>query len=1024
MLRVDVETHRDPYGAVRALSESLLHTAPDVAGKTVGPYFDLLRRVVPAIAERLDLPQSDEAVEERIRLQVQAAFQDWFVAIAKERPLVLAVDNVHAVDEFSGAVLAALARRSRKHALLTLFTRRTEAPVSAAAAVRGIYEASSSLKLRGLTREETGGLVLALFGDVPHADRFAEWLQEPTGGNPLKCIELARHLVAQNVVRYAQGTWSLPTSPSEIDLGSGFDAAQSERIAQLPARSRSLAQALSVFGPAVPMEVCVSIGELEGEKDVLSVLDDLVGDGVLIASGQHYRFEHEGLREALRGGLETDHRQRLHRHVATTMLASAGDGDLFARSEAGFHLLEAGDRDSAAELLAETGMALAANTDNLGVAAPALEAAVELYREAGRHDYTLLPLLAELAQAAYYVDRKFACHNDEAVRILKRATGIGLATRLRPMLGRHLSFAVGLTAGGIGYALTPKKDRTASFAECLVMLFTCAATRAGIFSTMLDHDATQEAATLLEPFSILGDKVAPTAVLEMTRGSWLMTQDRMPRAREHWLKVLPRLEDPARVKGVPERERRTFVGGALYSLGIIESFRDGTGALEYADRLDALDDKLYEMVADQLRMQYHAQRGELKQTEKYRERVDMHAIQKGSAWQVEIWSPLGLSAVYRRTGDSIALKRTVDHLERLHTEIPSLEQYVLNAQAAYEVARGNPQKAAEILEALLDGLEPRRRVGWLGATGLLAQAYNQLGQHERARDLCDSARVYMAAEDREYFGLYVTVEIQLAMAWAGLGEFERATEHLTSLLDTRKEGNNPLNLGTLHNALARVALMAGDGKAFDHHVAEVERCFTPTENPALIAQATTLAEQGNKVKNRTDGYTEAFNTAVLSHVAASHALQVALSQCAGPAERAARALELLVGTTDAVDGFLFLTTKDAGLRLAAPLHGDPPPPEVEEDLRRAVADVAAEDAETAVVSTDDIATEAAPTDLFAGYRRLLLQTRIDGDLVVVGAVALRSDGNRFVQPHYEYLDVVARGLFASGDAVTVYEELG
>ena len=229
----------------------------------------------------------------------------------------------------------------------------------------------------------------------------------------------------------------------------------------------------------------------------------------------------------------------------------------------------------------------------------------------------------------------------------------------------------------------------------------------------------------------------------------------------------------------------------------------------------------------------------------------------------------------------------------------------------------------------------------------------------------------------------------------------------------------------IHHALARVALRAGDSETFSKHLEQVSRYYHPTENPALIAQYTALAEQGKKVAEGSEQFAQGFHTTIVTRQAATRAARAVLSQCAGPDQRAERALELLLEATGASDGFLYITTNDAGVRLAAPQHGDPPPPDVEEELTRVIADIAEDDPETALLdlmvnSDEEEDDDSALSD--TGYRSVLLQTRVDGDVIVVGAAALNCANNPYGSFNYDFLDTIARGLYDSGDAVTVFED--
>src|SRR5205807_925248 len=94
----------------------------------------------------------------------------------------------------------------------------------------------------------------------------------------------------------------------------------------------------------------------------------------------------------------------------------------------------------------------------------------------------------------------------------------------------------------------------------------------------------------------------------------------------------------------------------------------------------------------------------------------------------------------------------------------------------------------------------------------------------------------LTEEDYTFPLVYMRVEIELAMAEAGLGNLARATDILEQRIDLGSAGDNPLLQGLLHHARARVAFMAADEQAFARHRDETRTWFQSTGTPTLIAR--------------------------------------------------------------------------------------------------------------------------------------------------------------------------------------------
>jgi hypothetical protein len=141
-------------------------------------------------------------------------------------------------------------------------------------------------------------------------------------------------------------------------------------------------------------------------------------------------------------------------------------------------------------------------------------------------------------------------------------------------------------------------------------------------------------------------------------------------------------------------------------------------------------------------------------------------------------------------------------------------------------------------------LEPEGAVvGWARAHGALARALNGLGLHERARDTCLRAVRALTPEDLCFPAMNLGLQIELALAHAGLGQRELAASSLDDLLREHGSNNGPLTMGALHEARARVAMWMGDEAGCRSHLSAMEKFFRGTDVPSLIARAESFAKE-------------------------------------------------------------------------------------------------------------------------------------------------------------------------------------
>jgi serine/threonine protein kinase/tetratricopeptide (TPR) repeat protein len=895
------------YGLARGLAHALLDALPDEARASARAHASVLGHLSPELHARLSEPPVrlavlSEATGER-RVRTQAALRDWFLEVSRTRLLVIAIDDLELADDSSLAFLAALADSAKSHKLLLLGTLPGGA-IELNAPLQTLRQLSTRVRLSPLTLPETNELFRSVFDDVPHLSRLSERLFRVSQGNPAYCMELAEHLVHSGVVRYAEGGWLLPAELFDGQLPKSRDAALLARLSRLPGDVRKLAQVLSVELGVFTRDTCIALSELSREETGRA-LEVLCAEAVLNESPGGFRFGHALLRETLDGELDAERRKRAHAILGQQLLRQ-GSLDVVGQLEAGLHLMRGGHEERGAAMVVQAANVMT-GADALTFAVPSLSAALALFRVQGRSKHEQLVILGRLATAAYYVDRRLAPYGHEAMTLMEDVFGLSHARKLRPYLGKKLSVILVVLWTAIGFRLRKKNPLVPPFREAMSLFLQAVTTMVGVAIVCIDPDRATRYANLLEPFTGLGPNHVTTLVYEYCMGLAATVRDRPHDAWQRWQRLLTRLLSKEPIVGMPEDVRKLYTGGALYASGVLECWRDSSRALEYAEQLSKLDMGMYEMSADQLRMLYYANQGKLERSEHYRQRVEMHAIQRGSAWQVETWAPGAFIGVYLRTNDALSMKRSLEDLKRLSKELPTLHTYVRRSAGSYLLLRG---KYAEALTALDDCLreEPLSIVGWARSHGSLARAYNQLGEHGRAREICERALERLEPEDLAFTALNLMLQTEHALARAKLGQHEQAAADIEHLLSRHASNQGPLTMGALNEARARLALIANDPALAADYLLKMEGWYHPTGIPTLIQRCARLAKElraqaGQEVVSGTYDTTYASST-----------MERLFSEVMGVTQCAERVLSLIAN--DQSEAYLFLPEAD-GATLAA-----------------------------------------------------------------------------------------------------------
>ena len=850
VVRVDAGMVRQTGGTVRALAVRMADAAPELARKHATPFRVPLAALGPDLRIGLGVSGFPHAGDETAA--AERGLEEWFAEISLEKPLVVQVDNVDSADDDSLGTLAGLARLASERPLLVVVTECTSHAQSQAIGLVTLRACATRIELSGLNAIEMLELCRFLFDDAPGVERFAEWLSERTAGSPLHALEISRQLLAKGVVGYAGGVWTLPDQVPDAVLPAALGDALAIRLTLLSDPARILAECLSLQRQQSTFDLCCLLSSPSEGVGVLAVLDELAEHDVLYPEQDGYRFSSTALQEALLAGMDDARRRQNHLRLGEAFAHLAGESARL-RIEAGWHLIEGGDEERGADLIAATTHDAVTVRDllaNLHHVGRALEAALKTYGKYRRSLYERLPLLASLAQAGYYEDRSWGDrYGDEALAAVEWLSGVVTARHLRRFVGGWLALVFGILAAWVRFQLAPARERKYSFKILLTHLFATVTTMAGAASLSFDPVRCERIAETLEPFSVLPARLTAVGIYDFCRGMPDIARENEAATYENFQKLLTRFQNPRYYPSLPAAARKFYIAGAHFVRGTFGIFRaDGRGALESADALDQVGLKLYAMIASQLRCLYFTMRGDFATAAGHRERVELHAAHIGSVWQVETWDAAALMLVHPQLGNVVGTARHAPRRQRLGQSVPSLKRYAALARDGILLARGDSANRPAVVRivAEYERQVPRSYIGWAGAMGYVARSYNMGGEHAEARRVCELALRHVTDADRDYLLHFITLDLELAVADAALGRPDEALRRIDALLARHEGCEHLLGIGLLHEARAGIAWSAGKVDEYEQSLSEVESRFRVTKEPGLMARAKRLRELGDR----------------------------------------------------------------------------------------------------------------------------------------------------------------------------------
>jgi hypothetical protein len=912
----------------------------------------------------------------------QGPLSEWILQVAQRQPVVVAVDDIHAIDEASTALLATLCTQAAGTRLFVAATL-DAGTTQDSSALEVLRNGSTRIELAPLTLAETEQLLGSLFGDAQNLGLVSACVYDVAAGNPRACMDLARHLVDKGVITYDSGGWDLPVRLEAGDLPGTADEVMRERIAALPPLARWLAETQAIANDAFGRDDYRLLDPDANPHQVDRAISELLSSRVLVATGKLYSVSHRAWATALTALLDPEERRKRHRALAA--LYETRLPIIAVR-----HLLDAGLLPEGLERLGELRKgipdasslakgAVIRASELAAIVEKALDAAEQLQRPA-REINDLRWLVVQYSTAA---DEAFYWRAAPAwLDQLKSDSGLLFWQALPDMdEGERLRRALAATAAK--YAATPPADRVYTQEEALRLLCHYVTISIAVGSRTMHLELIESLPHLLAPFVSLSPLVSvfrqnAMALCESIYGA------QTEQARLRWARVHEAL---CKVSSAQLSYIDRIRNAVAYAVGSQDVRAGRRSAFAWADLIDG--DPRQRVNALYLRKVMALQMGDTEEAERFRRKAEVLALQTLDPQMFRSTLPLELAA-HSLSGDLTGIQQVIARIEPLARTSPAWKAYEELAQAQFQQLRGDLDAALAGFERAIamgapdPGGKPRPLAAWLSATAGLIETLVTLGRYEEGRARGEAV---LAVSRARNIGLNAhEVSRATALAEAKLNDYARAAARLEEVIDAQERlGTEGVYLGASYEARARIALWQGDEATFQKYASLTAREYRHGRGSALGARYERLAAEARRANARAvPGLADA--SGEFTRIGGSSITDRAIATLQGATtatERAERALEFLCEDRSARAGYLYLL-RDGGLVLVA-THGTEAPPaglleyarEYLEQSGTQVGDATAAFTGTQMASV--LATKAAFQDAAAvDHRPVLLTFLRDG----------------------------------------------
>jgi tetratricopeptide (TPR) repeat protein len=336
---------------VELLEAAVRDTPPQVLRDALGDEARELARVVPELRRKFpDIPPPIELPPDQQRRHTFNSTRDYITRVARRRPQIFVLEDLHWADEVTLLLLEHIAERVDTIPLLILGTYR-DAAVDLSPALEQTLAALVRRRQAGLislsrhSEHEVTELLQALSGHPPPAAVVASIYHE-TEGNAFYVEEVFRHLEETGKLLEEDGRFRADLRIEALDIPHSVRLVTGRRLDRLNEATRRTLTLAAVVGRRFTLRVLEAVGETDTDT-LLDALDEAVRAGVCVtepsASEAAYSFGHELVLHTLLARLSPARRQRHHLRVAAALERVYADDLGRHAADIAHHLVEAGD---------------------------------------------------------------------------------------------------------------------------------------------------------------------------------------------------------------------------------------------------------------------------------------------------------------------------------------------------------------------------------------------------------------------------------------------------------------------------------------------------------------------------------------------------------------------------------------------------------------------------------------------------------------------------------------------------------
>src|SRR3954471_7018415 len=298
-------------------------------------------QLIPEVAEKLDIEPAGGSDSEEARFRLFDSVTSLLLGAARDRPLVVVLDDLHWADEPSLLLPRFAARELASSGLLILGTYRDvelgrHHPLARVLGEISGIEGSGRIPLRGLGVGAVERYIEMTAG-APSPPALAEAVQEQTDGNPFFVGEVVRLLASE-------GKLTGESSVAELQIPQGVREVVGRRLDRLSEETNEALRVAAVIGRDFDEDLVWRVGKQDPEQ-LIEAAQEAIAERLVTDLGERrYSFAHALVRDTLYEELSPPKRSALHERAGLAIEEVCGGNVDERLGELAHHFLEAAPR--------------------------------------------------------------------------------------------------------------------------------------------------------------------------------------------------------------------------------------------------------------------------------------------------------------------------------------------------------------------------------------------------------------------------------------------------------------------------------------------------------------------------------------------------------------------------------------------------------------------------------------------------------------------------------------------------------